>query len=191
MRFHLQVRNEFEYVCAKPPGDGFTGVAVKDFRFAVLRPFADGRNELSSPSAEFGLSKRAISPRPVDLRRGIDLALRVVERYYGREVANRTTYYMEYQGQGWMNESSNSIYAKVGTDVDNSPYCLVCGMDVDPQTAPSSSYKGKTYYFCMPGHKHQFDATPEKFLKTILGNEAGRSELPASLPREEVVGSEP
>jgi hypothetical protein len=45
MRFHLQVRNEFEYVRAKPLGGGFTGVAVKDFRFAVLRPFADGRNE--------------------------------------------------------------------------------------------------------------------------------------------------
>jgi putative intracellular protease/amidase/YHS domain-containing protein len=100
------------------------------------------------------------------LTSGIDLALRVVERYYGREVARRTAYYMEYQGQGWMNESANSIYAKVGTEIDNSPYCLVCGMDVDPQTAPSSAYKGKTYYFCMPGHKQQFDVTPEKFVKT-------------------------
>jgi YHS domain-containing protein/putative intracellular protease/amidase len=100
------------------------------------------------------------------LTSGIDLALRVVERYYGSQVAKRTAYYMEYQGLGWMNESSNSIYAKVGTEVDNSPYCLVCGMDVDPQTALSSSYKGKTYYFCMAGHKQQFDATPEKFVKT-------------------------
>ena len=100
------------------------------------------------------------------LSSGIDLALRVVERYYGLETTIKTANHLEYQGQGWMNESSNSIYAKVGTDVDNSPYCLVCGMDVDPQTAPSSSYKGKTYYFCMPGHKQQFDVTPEKFMKT-------------------------
>src|SRR6266850_6197152 len=35
------------------------------------------------------------------LSSGIDLALRAVERYYGREVAQRTAYDMEYQGQGW------------------------------------------------------------------------------------------
>ena len=36
------------------------------------------------------------------LSSGIDLALRVVERYYGREVAARTAAYMEYQGKGWI-----------------------------------------------------------------------------------------
>src|SRR6478672_11802963 len=35
------------------------------------------------------------------LSSGIDLALRVVERYYGREVARKTAYNMEYQGEGW------------------------------------------------------------------------------------------
>ena len=35
------------------------------------------------------------------LSSGIDLALRVVERYFGREVATRTAAYMEYQSQGW------------------------------------------------------------------------------------------
>jgi YHS domain-containing protein/putative intracellular protease/amidase len=99
------------------------------------------------------------------LTSGIDLALHVVERYYGREVAKRTAYYMEYQGQGWMNESSNSIYAKVGTEEDHSPFCPVCGMDIDSKTADRSVYKGKTYYFCMPGHKQQFDTAPEKFVK--------------------------
>jgi YHS domain-containing protein/putative intracellular protease/amidase len=99
------------------------------------------------------------------LSSGIDLALRVVERYFGREVAKQTAYYMEYQGQGWMSANSNSIYAKVGTGPDNSPYCSVCGMDVDPKTAPSSVYKGKTYYFCMPSHKEKFDANPQQFMK--------------------------
>jgi len=100
------------------------------------------------------------------LTSGIDLALHVVERYYGREIAKRTAYYMEYQGQGWMNESSNSIYAKVGTEEDHSPFCPVCGMDIDTKTVDRSDYKGQTYYFCMPKHKQQFDATPEKFVKT-------------------------
>jgi transcriptional regulator GlxA family with amidase domain/YHS domain-containing protein len=100
------------------------------------------------------------------LSSGIDLALRVVERYYGHEVAKSTAYVMEYQGQGWMNPDSNSVYSKVRSSTDEHPICPVCDMDVDPKTSPNSVYKGKTYYFCMPGHKQQFDATPEKFVKT-------------------------
>jgi transcriptional regulator GlxA family with amidase domain len=36
------------------------------------------------------------------LTSGIDLALHVVERYFGRDVAQRTATYMEYQGKGWL-----------------------------------------------------------------------------------------
>ncbi len=36
------------------------------------------------------------------LTSGTDLALRVVERYFGREVAQTTAIYMEYQGKGWI-----------------------------------------------------------------------------------------
>jgi len=36
------------------------------------------------------------------LTSGTDLALRVVERYFGHEVAQTTASYMEYQGKGWM-----------------------------------------------------------------------------------------
>lgn len=36
------------------------------------------------------------------LTSGTDLALRVVERYFGREVAKNAATYMEYQGQGWI-----------------------------------------------------------------------------------------
>ena len=36
------------------------------------------------------------------LSAGIDLALRVVERYFGREVAQRTATYMEYESRGWL-----------------------------------------------------------------------------------------
>jgi transcriptional regulator GlxA family with amidase domain len=100
------------------------------------------------------------------LSSGIDLALRVVERYHGREVAKNTAYVMEYQGQGWMNPDSNNVYAKARASTDERPICPVCDMDVDRATALSSVYKGKTYYFCMPAHKEQFDAAPEKFVKT-------------------------
>lgn len=36
------------------------------------------------------------------LSSGIDLALRVVERYFGRKIAEKTAFYMEYQGKGWI-----------------------------------------------------------------------------------------
>lgn len=36
------------------------------------------------------------------LTSGIDLALRVVERYFGRDVAQATATYMEYQSSGWI-----------------------------------------------------------------------------------------
>lgn len=40
----------------------------------------------------------------------------------------------------------------------------VCGMDVDGAKAASSSTFGeKTYYFCAPGCKKEFDANPEKY----------------------------
>jgi len=99
------------------------------------------------------------------LSSGIDLALRVVERYFGREVAAQTAYYMEYQGEGWTDPHSNQAYRRVSTAAH--PLCPVCEMDVDPSTAPKSAYGGQTYYFCMPDHKVAFDATPEKFLETL------------------------
>lgn len=98
---------------------------------------------------------------------GIDLAFRVVERYYGREVAKQAAYDMEYQGQGWMDADSNTVYTKVLMSEDNHPRCAVCGMDVDEANGPKSLYRGKTYHFCSGDHKGQFDATPEKFVELL------------------------
>jgi len=36
------------------------------------------------------------------LTSGMDLALRVVERYFGRSTAEQTAFYMEYQSKGWI-----------------------------------------------------------------------------------------
>jgi putative intracellular protease/amidase/YHS domain-containing protein len=100
------------------------------------------------------------------LSSGIDLALRVVERYFGREVAQKTAYDMEYQGLGWMNPDSNQIYAATPVSTAEHPLCVVCGMDVDPATAPKSVFKGATYYFCSDDDKKTFDAGPDKFVNT-------------------------
>jgi transcriptional regulator GlxA family with amidase domain len=97
------------------------------------------------------------------LSSGIDLALRVVERYFGRKIATDTAYEMEYQGQGWMDANSNAVYLKTAVSTDEHPLCPICSMEVDASTAPKSIYKGKSYYFCSQAHKDQFDAAPEKW----------------------------
>jgi transcriptional regulator GlxA family with amidase domain len=98
------------------------------------------------------------------LSSGIDLALRVVERYFGRKVAADTAYGMEYQGNGWMDPASNATYLKAAVSSDEQPRCAVCSMEVNRATARQSTYKGKTYYFCSDAHKSTFDAAPEKWL---------------------------
>src|SRR5271166_1620287 len=52
--FGLWVRGEFEYVRAKPLGDGFTGVPVTELRGAVLKPL---REETMSIAANFLIAK--------------------------------------------------------------------------------------------------------------------------------------
>jgi putative intracellular protease/amidase/YHS domain-containing protein len=100
------------------------------------------------------------------LSSGIDLALHLVERYFGREVAQKTAYDMEYQGLGWMNPDSNQVYAATPVSTAEHPLCPVCGMDVDPATAPKSVFKGATYYFCSDDDKKTFDAAPDRFVNT-------------------------
>ena len=98
------------------------------------------------------------------LTSGIDLALHVVERYFGRKIAEGTAYLLEYQGRGWTDPASNATYLQAAVSTSEHPLCPVCGMEVDPETALNSKYKGRTYYFCSEDHKKQFDAAPEKWL---------------------------
>jgi len=98
------------------------------------------------------------------LSSGIDLALRVVERYFGRDVARDTAYQMEYQGLGWTDPGSNQVYAQLRKSTDEKPLCPVCNMDIDKATAPKAVYKGTTYYFCSGNCKEIFDEAPEKWV---------------------------
>ncbi len=45
--FHLRLRGEYEFVKAKPLGDGFTGVPVQEIRGAILRPFLEDRMSIA------------------------------------------------------------------------------------------------------------------------------------------------
>ena len=101
------------------------------------------------------------------LSSGIDLALHVVERYFGREVATSTAYQMEYQGQGWLHPESNAAYAKRPVSTAAHPLCPVCDMEVDPASAPKSVFGNKTYYFCSTDDKATFDAAPQKWIDAL------------------------
>ena len=96
------------------------------------------------------------------LTSGMDLAFRVVERYYGRTVAERTAFFMEYQSNGWKDAGVNSIYAQ--KPKSNEVVCAVCGMAVSPTATLRTTYKAGIYLFCSQGCKDQFDAAPEEIV---------------------------
>ncbi len=101
------------------------------------------------------------------LTSGMDLAFRVVERYFGRGVAEETAYNIEYGGRGWTNPDSNLVYTAPPRYTADKRLCPVCGMEADPTI--TSVYKGKTYLFCLRDHKETFDKAPAKFVSAAQG----------------------
>ena len=46
---------------------------------------------------------------------------------------------------------------------------VVCGMDIDPNTASShTKYEGETYHFCSSACHDKFIAEPKKFTSALL-----------------------
>jgi YHS domain-containing protein/putative intracellular protease/amidase len=99
------------------------------------------------------------------LTSGMDLALRVVERYFGRDVAKQTALNLEYQGMGWMFPASNAQFAKKPVSTAAHPVCPVCEMQVKRETALTWPYQGRTYYFCSAPCKAHFTADPKRFIE--------------------------
>ena len=100
------------------------------------------------------------------LTSGIDLALHVVERYFGRDAAINTAYYMEYQGRGWLDATgaANAEYAETKSPAGTKLADPVCGMPVTAESKFVSKRDGRTFYFCHQSCKDQFDADPEPFV---------------------------
>ena len=103
---------------------------------------------------------------------GIDLALRVVERYVGREIATNVANGIEYQGKGWLNPDSNEAYATMPVLDENHPLCPLCLMEGDRSI--KSDYKGKTYFFCMPSEKEFFEKHLDVFERFLAEDAAFR-----------------
>jgi YHS domain-containing protein len=53
------------------------------------------------------------------------------------------------------------MQVEIGTTIHTDP---VCGMEIDEsQTAGTSEYLGKTYYFCSTACKEKFDENPDEY----------------------------
>lgn len=86
---------------------------------------------------------------------GIDLALRVVERYLGTESASALADGIEYQGNGWRRPDTNEAYATMPEFNENHPRCPLCLMEGDRSI--KTIHDGKSYYFCSSDEKEFFD----------------------------------
>lgn len=97
------------------------------------------------------------------LTSGIDLALHVVERYYGRAVAEATATQLEYQGQGWKDPNSNAAFAARPVSTPDHPVCPVCEMAVDPDPALHTTHRGHDVYFCSESCQAAFAKAPDRY----------------------------
>jgi len=103
------------------------------------------------------------------LMSGIDLALHVVDRYFGRAVAEKTAWDLEHLSTAWKDPSLNAAYAKRPRLTGEHPLCPVCEMGGASWASevlkklPTEVYKGKKYYFCSEEHKASFDKAPDKY----------------------------
>jgi len=98
------------------------------------------------------------------LTSGIDLALHIVERYFGRETAQRTATTLEYQGLGWKSPQNNAEFAKRPVGTANRPICPVCEMAVTTASPFAAEFHGKRYYFCSKECRDLFMAHPGHFV---------------------------
>lgn len=96
------------------------------------------------------------------LTSGIDPALRVVERYYGRDIAERTATYLEYQGTGWINPTSSSAFTDRRISTPERPLCPVREMEISAGTAITREHEGVTWYLCGKWCADHFDASSDR-----------------------------
>jgi putative intracellular protease/amidase len=87
---------------------------VLDGKSATTHHEAYSNMEHEYPRISVKKGMRYVQSDPVvftagGLSSGIDLALHVVELYYGREVVAETVRHLEYEGQGWSGDGSASV----------------------------------------------------------------------------------
>ena len=73
----------------------------------------------------------------------------------------------EIQGVSEQITPAKTPAAMISTDSTSSKVVdVVCKMKVEKSVIDTSVYKGKTYYFCSPYCKQEFDKNPEKYINS-------------------------
>ena len=73
----------------------------------------------------------------------------------------------EIQGVSEQVTPAETPAAMISTDSASSKVVdVVCKMKVEKSVIDTSVYKGKTYYFCSPYCKQEFDKNPEKYINS-------------------------
>jgi putative intracellular protease/amidase/YHS domain-containing protein len=116
------------------------------------------------------------------LTSGIDLALRVVERYFGEEVARRTAQYMEHEGDGWaaskrLWDSGATAPAETPTRAavpaaalrGLDPVLLTEGRDVEGRETLDATHEGYRYLFSTEESRAKFLKSPASYSIQLQG----------------------
>lgn len=104
---------------------------------------------------------------------GVDLALRIVERYVGRALTEQVIDSIEYQGKGWLNSESNIAYSRMPELLGEHPRCPVCLMRCDRTIR--AGYKKRTYFFCSNDDRDMFQAHTDVFDRFLAEDAASKS----------------
>lgn len=115
------------------------------------------------------------------LTSGIDLALRVVERYFGRETADKTALFLEHESDAWRarrgfwdasgeagaapRETASPAAALRGLD----PVLLAKGEEVQGLASLAVERGGYRYYFASAADRQTFQSDPERYEIQLRG----------------------
>ncbi len=158
-----------------------------DGRAATTHHGSLNRMERLYPSIEVRRGVRYVEgPRMATaggLTSGIDLALRVVERYFGRAVAAQTAAYMEHTSEGWkrgegqwsepLPQSAATARAKRvearAALLGNDPVLLTEGREVRGRSDIWAEQGAFRYAFASNANRERFLADPERYAIQLEG----------------------
>ena len=97
------------------------------------------------------------------LTSGTDLALRIVERLLGPDIAELAADELEHLGDGWRDPTVNAPFTADRVAPPGLALDPICGMAVDPTGTDASTWDDRDYFFCSEWCREHFLASPGKF----------------------------
>jgi membrane fusion protein, copper/silver efflux system len=110
-------------------------------------------------------------PRPVETGRLLGDRVEIVKGLMpGEKIVVSGNFLIDSETR--LRQAGAGISGKVGRDP-------VCGMNIDVDRSQAEGnvreYKGKSYFFCSPECRKEFDKDPEKYLKSVQAQEAPKT----------------